>query len=73
MEYWGEIDYDDLKASGVEFDEEDDPLESYSACVVMINNTVVKVYLNPLDSGELPYDFTHGKNSGSCWGMAYRI
>jgi hypothetical protein len=69
-EYWGEIDIDDLKASGVEFEEdEDDPLESYSACVVMINNTVVKVYLNPLDSGDLPYDFyTWEKISGSCWG-----
>ena len=68
-EYWGEIDSEDLKNSGVEFDDEDDVLESYSACVVMINNTVVKVYLNPLDSGELPYDFyIWEKVSGSCWG-----
>nr|BDD47856.1 hypothetical protein 29 [Burkholderiaceae bacterium] len=69
-EYWGEIDYEDLKASGVEFDEDEDILESYSACVVMINNTVIKVFLNPLDSGELPYDFyCWEKNSGSCWGF----
>ena len=67
-EYWGEVDFEDLKASGVEIDDED-PLEAYSGCVVMINKTVVKVFLNPLEDGELPYDFfTWERVAGTCWG-----
>ena len=67
-EYWGEIDGEDLETVGIDMDELD-PLEAYAACVVFINSTVVKVFLNPLDSGELPYDFyTWEKISGSCWG-----
>lgn len=32
-------------------------LESVSACIVMVNNVVIKAYENPNESGELPYDF----------------
>lgn len=67
-EYWGEVDHDDIEAAGVEIGEKD-MLRSISACVVMINNTVVKAYLNPLDAGDLPYDFyVWEKVAGSCWG-----
>lgn len=67
-EYWGEIDVEDATAAGVDLDE-DDELESVSACVVMINDTVVKAFLNPLDNGELPYDFYQWeKVTGSVWG-----
>lgn len=38
-------------------DEEEDPFETISACVVVINDTVVKAYPNPIETGELPYDF----------------
>lgn len=58
--YTGDLDPEDLKAAGLNVEgegEEPDPLASVSGCVVMINNTVVKVYLNPIESGELPYDF----------------
>lgn len=66
-EYWGEIDKEDIKGAGLEDDV--DNLKSVSACVVMINNTVVKVYMNPLEDGALPYDFyVWEKVSGSCWG-----
>jgi hypothetical protein len=67
-EYWGEIDHGDLEACGMNVGEKDE-LRSISACVVFINSTVVKVYLNPLEDGALPYDFyVWEKVSGSCWG-----
>lgn len=66
--YWGEVDHEDLEAAGVELGEKDE-LRSISACVEMINNTVVKAYLNPLEDGSLPYDFyVWEKVAGSCWG-----
>jgi len=53
--YWGDLDRKDLEAAGVDVGE--DTLENISGCVEMINNLVVRAYLNPLDDGELPYDF----------------
>jgi hypothetical protein len=68
-EYWGEVDFDDLKSAGLKMDTEKDELKSISACVVMINNTVVKVYINPLEDGSLPYDFfVWEKVADSVWG-----
>lgn len=67
-EYWGEVEHADLEAAGVEVGEED-PLRTVSACVVMINNTIVKAFLNPLEDGQMPYDFfVWEKVSGSVWG-----
>ena len=67
-EYWGEVDHEDLEAAGVEAGEKDE-LRAVNACVVMINDTVVKAFLNPLDDGQLPFDFyVWEKVSGSCWG-----
>lgn len=67
-EYWGEVEHEDLESTGVKVGEKD-VLRSISACVVMINNTVVKAYLNPLEDGALPYDFyVWEKVAGSCWG-----
>lgn len=66
--YWGEVDHDDLEAAGVNVGEKDE-LRSISACVVMINSTVVKAFLNPLESGDLPYDFfVWEKVANSVWG-----
>lgn len=67
-EYWGEVDHEDLEAAGVEVGEKDQ-LRAMNACVVMINDTVVKAFMNPLDDGQMPYDFyVWEKVSGSCWG-----
>lgn len=67
-EYWGEVEHEDLESAGVNLGEKD-VLRSISACVVMINNTVVKAFLNPLEDGALPYDFyVWEKIAGSCWG-----
>ena len=66
--YWGEVDHDDLESAGLKIGEKDE-LRSVSACVVMINNTVVKTFMNPLEGGELPYDFyVWEKVSNSVWG-----
>ncbi len=56
-EYTGELDVEDLLALGVEGVDPESQLDVMSGCVVMINDTVVKIYLNPLETGELPYDF----------------
>lgn len=53
--YWGELKREDLVLAGVEVPE--DELEVVSGCVEMINDTVVRAYLNPLEDGALPYDF----------------
>lgn len=66
--YWGEVEHDDLDAAGVEPGEKDE-LRSISACVIMINSTVVKAFLNPLENGDIPYDFyVWEKVSSSVWG-----
>ena len=66
--YWGEVDHDDLEAAGVKVGDKDE-LRTVSACVVMINSTIVKAYINPLDGGDIPYDFfVWEKVSDSVWG-----
>ena len=66
--YWGDVDHDDLEAAGIKLGNKDE-LRSVSACVVMINSTIVKAYLNPLEGGELPYDFyVWERVADSVWG-----
>jgi hypothetical protein len=66
--YWGDVDYDDLEAAGIKLGDKDE-LRAVSACVVMINSTIVKAYLNPLEGGELPYDFyVWERVADSVWG-----
>jgi hypothetical protein len=66
--YWGEVDHDDLEAAGVTPGKKDE-LKTTSACVVMINSTVVKAFLNPLEGGDMPYDFfVWEKVSTNVWG-----
>lgn len=55
FEIWyfhGYLDSEDLEAAGCECGDE----EQYPAIVVMVNDTVIKAMLEPLDSGEFPYD-----------------
>ena len=66
--YTGEIEKEDLQAAGV--DVSDDELEVVSAVIEMVNATVVRAYLNPLEDGSLPYDFfPWEKCQGSVWGF----
>jgi hypothetical protein len=65
--YWGDIERADLEAAGV--DVPGDELTSLSACVEMINDSVVRAYINPLPDGQLPYDFFPWEvRPGSLWG-----
>lgn len=55
-EYWGELEPADAEAAGLQVDAEDH-LQSIDACVIMVNDTVIKAFVSPLETGELPYDY----------------
>lgn len=66
--YNGDVDREDLEALGV--DTGDLGGKSLSACVVFINDRPVKVQLNVIDTGDLPYDFFQWTQiDGSPWGV----
>jgi hypothetical protein len=66
-EYWGEFLPEDLRAAGVNVP--DGATESISGCVIMVNQTVIKGFLNPIETGDLPYDFMiWEKVDGEPWG-----
>ncbi len=74
--YYGDLSRDDIEAlniqtegEGIAFDE-DDNMESYSVCIVFVNDRPIKVCLNTLDTGDLPYDFFQWTDvAGSPWGI----
>jgi hypothetical protein len=66
-EYWGEFTPEDLRACGVNVP--DGATESISGCVILVNSTVIKGFLNPIETGDIPYDFmVWEKVDGECWG-----
>lgn len=68
-EYHGELSRDDLEALGCDCSHDTDA-KTMSAAVVFINDRPVKVQLNPIDTGGLPYDFFQWTQvSDSCWGI----
>jgi hypothetical protein len=67
-EYNGDVNRTDLEALGC--DCSDGKFPSLSACVVMVNDRPIKATLNPLDTGDLPYDFfVWTKRTGVPWGI----
>ena len=68
-EYYGELNKEDLETLGV--DTSASPMAfTLSAVVVMVNDKPIKVMLNPLDTGDIPYDFFQWTQvSGSPWGI----
>lgn len=55
--YTGDIARDDLDTVGIQLpDTTEGWLTSFSCVIVMVNNRVVKAMLNPMDSGDFPYD-----------------
>lgn len=67
--YWGELERDDIESAGVDAGSDMDPLRSFCGCVEMINDTVVRAYMSPLEDSPIPYDFMPWeKVSGSCRG-----
>jgi len=70
FEMWifhGNCDAEQLRAMGVEIENDDDKLP---AMAVLINDRLVKVTLSAMDSGEFPYDVLAWQyRPGSPWGM----
>lgn len=65
--FHGSITADELMAAGCECDGEK---KSYPAMITMVNDRVIRASLNPLDSGEFPYDVIPWKRRpGMPWGM----
>lgn len=72
-EYHGDLTRDELEAAGCTCSE-DDVFTSYSASVIMVNDTVIKADIEILETGEMPYDFfVTNKCSGSWagYGVAF--
>lgn len=54
--YSGEVDKEGLEILGIPLPEGQEDLASFSAIVVFCNDRPIKWLLNPLDTGDLPYD-----------------
>lgn len=66
-EYWGEFSPEDLRLAGVDIP--DSSVHSLSGCVIFVNDVVIKGFLNPLETGDIPYDFLPWEAvDGSPWG-----
>ena len=66
--YYGIAEHEDLLAAGVELPGDDQV--SAHAIVTMINGHVIKAAINPLESGECPYDvMVWQRKAGLPWGM----
>lgn len=64
--YYGTLDRHDLAAAGCECDEK---MQEIPAIITMVNNRVIRAALNPLDTGDFPYDvIPWRKRSGMPWG-----
>lgn len=58
--YTGDVDRDDLETLGLAPPEDAAAwLVTFSAVIVMCNNRIIKAMLNPLDTGDFPYDVFH--------------
>lgn len=71
FEIWyfhGTIKAEELVAAGCDCD---DMSKSYPAMLTMVNDRVIRASLNPLDSGDFPYDVIPWKRRpGMPWGMS---
>jgi len=66
FEIWyftGEADSDDIKAAGCHCDDGG----AISVTITMVNERVIKAGLNPLDSGEFPYDVMTWQQMADTW------
>lgn len=54
-EYWGEFTPEDMRSC--EIDCPDGSVESISGCVIFVGDVVIKGFLNPIETGDVPFDF----------------
>ncbi len=68
--YHGMVKAEELIAAGCDCSDEKGKKESYPAMITMVNDCVIRASLNPLDTGEFPYDVIPWKRRpGMPWGM----
>lgn len=68
--YYGNVDIDDLDALGAVSKDDEPGKDEVPAVIVVINDTVIKGYVNPLDTGEFPFDVMPWQRmSDSPWGV----
>jgi hypothetical protein len=68
--YFGNIDIEDLKCMPKSGADDNTAGDMVPAVVVMVNNTVIKGHLAPLDNDEFPYDIMAWQRvPGSIWGI----
>lgn len=66
--YTGDVSRTQLEAVGIQVADGAE-LANLSAVVVIVNGRAIKVHLNPLDTGDIPYDFFRYEDcEGSPWG-----
>lgn len=63
--FHGTVSREDIEAAGCDCGEKKDA--SFEALITMINDKVVRAALNPLDSGEFPYDVMRWKRRRGFW------
>ena len=63
--YYGLLDKDDLEALGVEAD--DSQLTGVPTICTLVNDAVIRAAMNPLDSGEFPYDVMPWQRVPNSW------
>lgn len=69
-EYYGDVDREDLEAMGCDCSQFEKDFTSLSGSVLFINDRPVKIMLNTLDTGDMPYDFFQWTTvNGSPWGI----
>ena len=69
LEFWGSLNGYDLEEVGVEFNEDDDLAQEYSANIWITSGKVIKAQLNPLPGQIIPYFiFPYEKNPHAFWG-----
>lgn len=69
--YHGQITAEEMDAAGCNCDEEDGRRKkSYPVKITMVNGRVIRAALNPMDSGDFPYDVVPWKRRPNMpWGM----
>lgn len=66
--YYGRLSKEDM--TGIGMDTPEDALSYVDVAITMVNNRVIRAIKNPLDSGEIPYDFmVWQRMAGRPWGI----
>ena len=65
--FYGQVDLVHLDAMSVKLDDKDASKDTLPAVVTIVNDTPIKAHLNPLDTGEFPYDVMPWQPMSGTW------